>query len=68
MFYSQKQEKSEISESLISEINYLQSQKQQKLEKLEVNNDNEKDNSTHKFQDCLHSFITSKQFELERCS
>lgn len=38
MFYSQKQEK--------SEINYLQPQKQQKLEKLEVNNDNEKDNST----------------------
>ena len=26
---------------------------------------NEKDNSTHKFQDCLHSFITSKRFELE---
>ena len=27
---------------------------------------NEKDNSTNKFQDCLHSFITSKWFELER--
>ncbi|MBV6623170.1 MAG: hypothetical protein KI793_09575 [Rivularia sp. (in: Bacteria)] len=38
MFYSQTQEE--------PEINYLQSKKQQKLEKLEVNNDNEKDNST----------------------
>ncbi|BAY84501.1 hypothetical protein NIES267_39970 [Calothrix parasitica NIES-267] len=38
MFYSQTQEE--------SEINYLQPQKQQKLEKLELNNDNEKDNST----------------------
>ena len=46
MFYSQKQEKSEISESLISEKNYLQPQKEQKLEKLELNN--EKDNSTLK--------------------